>query len=73
LVRTVRELVMSRGAVDGAVRRMTADRFDLTTTQPVDAELDGDAVGPRRHMKTRTLAGALLVRVPCLPTGTEAA
>jgi YegS/Rv2252/BmrU family lipid kinase len=69
----VRELITSRGGADRAVRRMTADRFDLTTTRPVDAELDGDAIGPRRHMKTRTLAGALLVRVPRLPSGTEAA
>ena len=69
----VHELVTSRGDSRRAVRRMTAERFNLTTNHPVEAELDGDAVGQRSRMLIRTLAGALLVRVPRLPSDSEEA
>ncbi|MFZ0529513.1 MAG: diacylglycerol kinase family protein [Propionicimonas sp.] len=67
----LRDFLTSRGGNHRAARRMTADRFELAANRPVDAELDGDAVGPRRHMRTRTLAGALLVRVPLRGDGSE--
>lgn len=34
------------------------------TKSPIEAQLDGDAVGTKRQMKCRVLAGALPVRVP---------
>jgi diacylglycerol kinase (ATP) len=67
----VRDLLTSRGRNRDAVRRMTSNRFELTTGKLVEAELDGDEVGQHQHTKARTLTGALLVRVPRLPGGSS--
>jgi diacylglycerol kinase family enzyme len=68
----VKEIMTSRGKKRTAVRHLTAKTFELRTDRPVGAELDGDAVGERQHMKTRALPDALLVRVPHSETGPSA-
>jgi diacylglycerol kinase family enzyme len=65
----VKEILTSRGSRRRAVRHLTAPAFELGTSRPVGAELDGDAAGERRHMKARALPDALLVRVPLPGTG----
>jgi diacylglycerol kinase family enzyme len=39
-------------------------QISVRTTEPVEAQLDGDAVGAKRVMVTRVLANALPVRLP---------
>ncbi|HEY3339425.1 MAG TPA: diacylglycerol kinase family protein [Propionicimonas sp.] len=68
----VRELLTSRRSDPRAVRHLASDRFDLRANRPVGAEVDGDAVGERRRMQTRTLPGALVVREARPQRGAEA-
>lgn len=60
----LREVLGRRRGGHPAVKRAGGGRVTLTTSHPVEAELDGDAVGPRVRMTARALPGALLVRVP---------
>ncbi len=47
-----------------SIVRMTSPRIDVVTTEPVEAQIDGDAMGLQQVMSTRVLPRALLVRVP---------
>ncbi len=47
-----------------ALRRLQAPRIGVHCGQPVEGELDGDAVGPVRSMVCEVRPGALVVRVP---------
>jgi diacylglycerol kinase family enzyme len=47
-----------------SIVRLVSDRVDVATREPVEAQLDGDAVGPRRRMTCSVRAGALTVRLP---------
>ena len=58
------DLVTARRVDHRDLRRFASDSIDVVTDRPILAELDGDAVGPRRRMATRSLPGALLVNVP---------
>ena len=60
----VRDVLAARRGDRRHLRRFAAERVEVTTGRPILAELDGDAVGPRRRMVTRALPGALLVCVP---------
>ena len=44
--------------------RLVSDRVDVATREPVEAQLDGDAVGARRRMTCTVRALALTVRLP---------
>lgn len=57
-------LVTARRSDHRDLRRFASDSIDVITERPILAELDGDAVGPKRRMATRALPGALLVKVP---------
>lgn len=50
-----------------ALVHLTADQVDVATTDPVEGQLDGDAVGPRTRMRCRVLPAALTVRVAAEP------
>ncbi len=43
---------------------LVSKRVDVATREPVEAQLDGDAVGARRHMTCTVRALALTVRLP---------
>ena len=58
------DLVTARRVDHRDLRRFASDSIDVVTDRPILAELDGYAVGPRRRMATRSLPGALLVKVP---------
>ncbi len=45
------------------LQRLESDTITVTTRDPVQAQLDGDAVGPRRELRCRVQPGALVVRV----------
>lgn len=45
------------------LQRLESETITVTTRQPVEAQLDGDAVGPRRQLTCRVQPGALVVRV----------
>lgn len=44
--------------------RLVSEQVDVSTREPVEAQLDGDAVGPRRRMACTVRASALTVRLP---------
>jgi diacylglycerol kinase family enzyme len=46
-----------------ALVHLTSEEVQVATREPVEAQLDGDAVGPRRRMSCRVRPGALTVRV----------
>jgi diacylglycerol kinase family enzyme len=43
---------------------LVSERVDVATREPVEAQLDGDAVGRRRRMTCTVRARALIVRLP---------
>ena len=43
---------------------LVSDRVDVATREPVEGQLDGDAVGPRRRMACTVRPLALIVRLP---------
>lgn len=47
-----------------SIVRMTSPRISVVTREPVEAQIDGDAMGLQQVMATRVLPRALLVRVP---------
>ncbi len=47
-----------------SIVRMTSPRIDVVTREPVEAQIDGDAMGLQQVMSTRVLPRALVVRVP---------
>lgn len=65
------ELVTRRRQGNQDMRRFASDSITVVTDHPILAELDGDAVGPRRRMAARARAGALLVTVPAASKGRE--
>lgn len=71
-VEVVKDILTSRQSGKKAVRHLAASTFELRTSRPVGAELDGDAVGERQHMKARAVPDALLVRVPAAEEGASA-
>lgn len=46
---------------------LTSEEVQVATREPVEAQLDGDAVGTRSRMRARVLPGALTVRVAAAP------
>ncbi len=42
---------------------LTSEEVRVATREPIEAQLDGDAVGPRTRMNARVRPGALVVRV----------
>jgi diacylglycerol kinase family enzyme len=46
-----------------ALVHLVSEHTEIVTKEPVEAQLDGDAVGPRTRMSCRVLPGALTVRV----------
>lgn len=46
------------------LRAFSSDTVRVKASRPVEAQVDGDAVGPRRRMEAELRPGALLVRVP---------
>lgn len=47
-----------------AMVSLASAEVDVRTKEPVIAQLDGDAVGPKQRMRCRVLPGALRVRLP---------
>lgn len=47
-----------------ALVHLVSERADLVTREPIEAQLDGDAVGQRTRMSCRVRPGALQVRMP---------
>ncbi len=72
-VDVAKDILTSRGSARKAVRHLAGTTFELDTSRPVGAELDGEAVGERRHMLARIVPGALVVRVPAIEGGASAA
>jgi YegS/Rv2252/BmrU family lipid kinase len=68
-VAVLHDLVTARRSDQRDLRRFASGSIDVITDRPILAELDGDAVGPRRRMVTRALPGALLVKVPTARQG----
>jgi YegS/Rv2252/BmrU family lipid kinase len=46
-----------------ALVHLTSEQVDILTREPIEAQLDGDAVGRRKRMRARVRPGALTVRV----------
>ena len=44
--------------------RLVSEQVEVTTRRPIEAQLDGDAVGPRNHMTCRIKPASLVVRLP---------
>lgn len=56
------DLVSRHRAGQGRLERLRAPAFTIEAERPVEAEIDGDPIGPRRRMVLRVDAAALLVR-----------
>ena len=48
------------------VQHLRGRRFEVSTGEPQEVELDGDPIGPARRIALGVEAGALLVRCPPL-------
>jgi diacylglycerol kinase family enzyme len=56
------DLVSRHHAGQGRLERLRGRTISIETEHPVEAEIDGDPIGPRRRMTVRVDAGSLLVR-----------
>jgi diacylglycerol kinase family enzyme len=56
------DLVSRHRAGQGRLQRLRGATVTIGADQPVEAEIDGDPIGPRRRMTVRVDAGSLLVR-----------
>jgi diacylglycerol kinase family enzyme len=56
------DLVSRHRAGQGRLERLTGATITIEAERPVEAEIDGDPIGPRRRMVLRVDPGALVVR-----------